>query len=125
MGNEFEKLTDTMLADEKGAIPTSIKGLAIALDQHFTRMEKLNQERHDELINIMIGVKTSVNQDCISCRRNYDTKFILINDRLDMLKFVSFMAENPKLAIISLVGLISIMAMGFDKLFTQLKELIL
>ncbi len=125
-GNDLEKMTTNLLGDEKGTVPTSIKGLAIALDQFFARQEESNRERHDEIMNTVAGIKVNVNQDCINCRRNYDRKFEdveenfkVVEQKFDKLKYVTFFMENPKSAVLMIIGITVVLIMGVGNIFEK------
>lgn len=124
MGNEFEKTADNILSGEKGAIPTSIKQLAISLDNYFTQREKVEQERHDELINMIIGNKTQTDASCNKCRGEMSEKFKVIDNRFEKLKYVTFFSENPKLGIALLLAGVILIGSGFDNIITKIFQLL-
>ena len=120
MGNEFEKMAGNMLSGEQGAIPTSIKQLAISLDSYFATKDRIEQERHDELINMIIGHKTAVDYGCSKCRKEVDEKLQAVDVKFEKLKYVTFFSENPKLGIAIIVALVILIGSGFDNLITKL-----
>lgn len=86
-----------LLANEDGIIPTSIKQLCMALDRYHDAKEKLEVQRHQDILEsnaqIMTAIglsKTATNAECVKCRTEVDKK-------LDLFKTWVSLAENPKL----------------------------
>ena len=115
---------------KKGKIPTTIKGLAIALDSYLAKQEEANKDRHDELMNMVAGIKITVNKDCETCRtgmnknlENMDAEIKKVDGKVDKLtnklKYAVFISENPKSAVLMAIGILAVLVMGFENIYEK------
>lgn len=116
MSDDFEKQTAAGLGGQIGEIPTTIKLLAIALDKTFAEMNHRQEERHDQIVNLLVGHKTNIEKDCSACKRDVNYRIDLVTARVDKLKWISFFSENPRTAAISLIGLLALIGSGIENI---------
>ena len=120
MGEDLEKQTVAALGSQTGEIPTTIRLLAMALDKTFLDMNARHEERHDQIINLLVGHKTNIEKDCGICRRDVTSKIESINKEIDKLRWISFISENPKTAILLLLGILTLVGSGVENILTTI-----
>jgi len=122
MGNDFEKMTDNILSDEKGAVPTSIKQLAIALDSFFSRKNEEETSRHEQILQALSSHQQSTKDSCKLCKMDVDKKFEAIDIKFEKIKYVSFFSENPKAAILMIIGIAALLFSGLENIYSKILD---
>lgn len=120
MSEDLEKQTMAALGGATGEIPTTIKLLAIALDKTFMEMNVRHEARHDQIVNLLVGHKTNIEKDCGVCRRDVKDRLDILNERVDKLKWITFISENPKTAAILILGLLTLVGSGVENILTTI-----
>jgi len=120
MSEDLEKQTMAALGGATGEIPTTIKLLAIALDKTFMEMNVKHEARHDQIVNLLIGHKTNIEKDFGVCRGDVKDRLNILNERVDKLKWISFISENPKTAAILILGLLTLIGSGVENILTAI-----
>lgn len=122
MGNDFEKMTDNILSDEKGAVPTSIKQLAIALDSFFSRKNEEETSRHEQVMEAIGIHQKNSKENCSLCKLESDKRFKDIDEKFDKIKYVSFLSENPKAAILMIIGIVALLFSGLENIYSKILD---
>jgi len=89
MSEDNEKMISLTLGDETGAIPTSIKQLAISLDKYLADSDIKQKERHEELKRLLNDYKKQTTDHCENCKKEVDANF-------KSLEIITFFIKNPK-----------------------------
>lgn len=122
--SNFEKLTNTILGNEEGIIPSSVKQLSVSLDIYFQGSEELALERHEQILKAITEYKELNTKTCEACQKINTSKFTGVDKKFEKIKYITFFSENPKLALVLLISTIVLVISGADSLIVKLSTIL-